>query len=144
MVLDRLKQIRDELKNSAEVSDRAFKNTALIAAQELSQTSQKQNDSSGQKELNTSCKETKQSILQRNCNNQLDKKYFIEKYGSLKNAKAAYQEIYGKQKYGRSWSDFITLAQKLSNSSPKELTELSLEVRITRIENFLQSLGYQF
>ena len=144
MVLNQLKQIRDELKTSAEVYDRAFKNTALIAAGELSQTSQKQNDSSGQKELNTSCKETKQSILQRNCNNQLDKKYFIEKYGSLKNAKAAYQEIYGKQKYGRSWSDFITLAQKLSNSSPKELTELSLEVRITRIENFLQSLGYQF
>ncbi|MEM8673866.1 MAG: hypothetical protein AAGF83_08340 [Cyanobacteria bacterium P01_G01_bin.67] len=133
MVLNQLKQIRDELKSSAKSYDTAFKNTALIAASELSkkQTLLEQTpivDSKQQTKLNS--------------NLIFDKEYFIANYGSLKNAKVAYQKLYGKQKFGRSWSEFIAIAQKLALASSKSKT-LTLEERITKIENFLVSLGYQ-
>ena len=132
MILNQLKQIRDELKSSADAYDNAFKNTALIAASELAkQTQPDQNNVLGNEQQ---CK--------LNLNPVLDKEYFIAKYGSLKNAKAAYQEIYGKQKYGRSWAEFIAIAKKSVSVSPDAKT-LTLEERITRIENFLISLGYQ-
>ena len=138
MVLNQLKKIRDELKSSADAYDNAFMNTALIAASELSelvdQTKPEQKD---QPKLLINNQQS-----QSNLNPVLDKEYFIAKYGSLKNAKAAYQEMYGKQKFGRSWSDFITVARKLTSASPKAKT-LTLDERITKIENFLISLGYQ-
>lgn len=128
MVLNKLKQIRDELKNSADTYDTAFKNTALMAADELVKE---------EKQLKEQLK-TNQHLF--NLNPSLDKQYFIDKYGSLKNAKAAYQKIHGEQQYGRSWSDFLTVAQKLSSPEQPALT---LEERITKIENFLSSFGYQ-
>ena len=123
MVLKQLKQISNELKSSAGNYDTAFRNTASIAARELSDKEQLINSKSSQLNLTPT----------------LDKKYFIAKYGSLKNAKAAYQKKYGEQKYGRSWSDFIAVAQTLTLPEP----ELTLEERVTRIENFLSNLGYQ-
>ena len=137
MVLNHLKQIRDELKVSADNYDRAFKNTALIAAQELVE-----------QELNTKNEKAQASLSKSNfkaidsSEQNLDKQYFIEKYGSLKNAKLAYQKIYGKQKYGRSWSDFIIVVQKLP-TSVSNVQKLSLEDKITKIESFLVTLGYQ-
>lgn len=132
MVLNQLKQIRDELKSSADTYDTAFKNTALIAASELAkQTKPDQSKILGNEQHN-----------KLNLNPVLDKEYFIAKYGSLKNAKTAYQEMYGKQKYGRSWSDFIDKAKKLASVSPKAKT-LTLEERITKIENLLISFGHQ-
>ena len=136
MVLNQLKQIRDELKASAEKYDRAFKKTALIAAQEL--TEQEHNIADEQHQAGLNDNNSKAIVI--SSNNSLDKQYFLEKYGSLKNAKVAYQKRYGKQKYGRSWSDFITVAQKISNSNSQKL---SLEARIAKVENFLVTLGYQ-
>jgi hypothetical protein len=52
MVLNQLKQIREELKNSADAYDRAFQNTAIIAAQELSGQDRKPNNQSNQANLN--------------------------------------------------------------------------------------------
>lgn len=133
MVLNQLKQIRAELKNSADAYDSAFKNTALIAAEELVNQEKKINDQPSQRCLNPTSNQ--------HCSNQsLDKEYFIAKYGSLKQAKAEYQMIYGKQKYGRSWSDFIAVANQLSSS---KLIKLTLEQRVTKIENFLSRFGYQ-
>lgn len=126
MVLNELKQIRDELRNSAERYDNAFKKVASIAAEELV------------KEEN-SIKRVKRSLPLASSSPDLNKRYFLDKYGSLKEAKAAYSKTYGKRKYGRSWSDFIIVAQKLD--SPK--STLTLEERITKIENFLVTLGYQ-
>ncbi len=139
MVLNQLKQIRDQLKSSADAYDNAFMNTALIAASELSeladQIKPKQKD---QPKLFINNQQSQSSLSP-----VLDKEYFIAKYGSLKNAKAAYQEMYGKQKFGRSWSDFIAVAQQLTSASPKAKT-LTLEERITKIENFLIiTLGYE-
>lgn len=128
MVLNKLKQIRNELKNSADTYDTAFKNAALIAAEELVKQ---------EKQLKEQLKSNQHLF---NLNPSLDKQYFIDKYGSLKNAKAAYQKIHGEQKYGRSWSDFLTVAKKLS--SPEQ-SALTLEEKVTKIENFLSSLGYQ-
>ncbi|HEY9771410.1 MAG TPA: hypothetical protein V6C71_23440 [Coleofasciculaceae cyanobacterium] len=125
MVLNQLKQIRDELKKSGDAYDAAFKNTALIAAEELV---------SREKQLKSD-RQTSSCL-----NPVLDKQYFIANYGSLKNSKIAYQKIYGNQNYGRSWSDFIGLAKKLT--LPKQQT-LTLEERVTKLENFLSSLGYQ-
>jgi ElaB/YqjD/DUF883 family membrane-anchored ribosome-binding protein len=128
MGLNKLKQIRNELKNSADTYDTVFKNTALMAADELVKE---------EKKLKEQLKSNQHSF---NLNSSLDKQYFIDKYGSLKNAKAAYQKIHGEQKYGRSWSDFLTVAKKLSSPEQPALT---LEERVTKIENFLSSLGYQ-
>jgi hypothetical protein len=128
MVLNKLKQMRNELKNSASTYDTAFKNVALIAAEELIEK---------EKQLNQQLNSNLKSLF--NLNPTLDKQYFIAKYGSLKNAKVAYQKIHGEQKYGRSWSDFIAVAEKLSLPEQQALT---LEERVTRIENFLSSLGY--
>jgi hypothetical protein len=128
MVLNKLKQIRNELKNSATTYDTAFKNVALIAAEELVEE---------EKQLKKQLKSNQHLF---NLNPSLDKQYFLDKYGTLKNAKAAYQEIYGEQNYGRSWSDFLTIAKKLSLPEQPALT---LEERVTKIENFLSSLGYQ-
>ena len=138
MVLNQLKQIRDELKNSADAYDSAFMNTALIAASELSELADQTKQH--QKEPTKLLINNQQS--QSSLNPVLDKEYFIAKYGSLKNAKAAYQKMYGKQKFGRSWSDFIAIVQKLTSASPEPKT-LTLEDRITKIENFLIALGYQ-
>ncbi len=138
MVLNQLKQIRDQLKNSADAYDSAFMNTALIAASELSELADQTKQH--QKEPTKLLINNQQS--QSSLNPVLDKEYFIAKYGSLKNAKAAYQKMYGKQKFGRSWSDFIAIAQKLTSASPEPKT-LTLEDRITKIENFLIALGYQ-
>ncbi|MEN9566992.1 MAG: hypothetical protein RLZZ69_2188, partial [Cyanobacteriota bacterium] len=127
-VLNKLKQIRNELKNSATTYDTAFKNVALIAAEELVEE---------EKQLKKQLKSNQHLF---NLNPSLDKQYFLDKYGTLKNAKAAYQKIYGEQNYGRSWSDFLTIAKKLSLPEQPALT---LEERVTKIENFLSSLGYQ-
>lgn len=136
MVLNKLKQIRDELKTSAVAYDRAFKNTALIAAEELSDH---EIETDGDLELT----QTPAMLLENSTsedNSDLTKEYFLEKYGSLKNTKIAYQKIYGKQKYGRSWSDFITIAKQLNTAKTEKL---SLEARITKIEDFLKQFGYQ-
>ena len=134
MVLKQLKQIRDELKESAKSYDNAFQNTAIIAATELAN----QTIISDQNQTPLSSSQKNKTSF----NPVLDKEYFLAKYGSLKNAKIEYQKIYGKQKYGRSWSEFIVIAQKLVSKSPNSTT-LTLEERITKIENFLVSLGYQ-
>ena len=128
MVLNRLKQIRSELVDSTERYDNAFKKVALIAAEELV----KEENRIKQVEHNLPALASSTSSL--------DKKYFLNKYGSLKKAKAAYTRKYGKQKYGRSWSDFITIAKKLDLA---EQPVLSLEDRIIKIEKFLVTLGYQ-
>lgn len=134
MVLNQLKQIRDELEKSAKSYDNAFKNTALIAATELA----KQTSVTNQNKISlTSSQPTKTNL-----NPVLDKEYFLAKYGSLKNAKTEYQKIYGKHKYGRSWSEFIAIAKQLATDSSQPKT-LTLEERIAKIENFLVSLGYQ-
>ena len=136
MVLNRLKQVRDELKNSADLYDNAFKNTAIIAATELSDRNNRSRDSDRQMLL-----DSRNSLLNSSrLNSTLDKQYFINKYGTLKNAKLAYQKIYGEQKFGRSWSDFIAVIKTLSSTKPETET---LEARITKIEKFLQTLGYQ-
>ena len=128
MVLNELKKIRDELKKSAERYDNAFKNVALIAAEELVKEEKKIK----QVDLNKFVLPASTSSL--------DKKYFLNKYGSLKKAKAAYTKKYGEQKYGRSWSDFIAVVKDLDLP---EQPILSLEDRITKIEKFLVTLGYQ-
>jgi len=129
MVLNQLKKVREELKKSSEVYDNAFKSTALIAAKELNK-----HNNIIHKNLDN------QDIQSNRLNSTYTKEYFVKKFGTLKNAKLAYNKIYGQQMYGRSWSDFIAVAKKLSNSQPREL---SLEERITKIEQFLRSLGYQ-
>jgi hypothetical protein len=129
MVLNKLKQIRNELKNSASTYDTAFKTVALAAAEELVEE---------EKQLKQQLNSNLKTLL--NLNPTLDKQYFIAKYGSLNNAKVAYQKIHGEQKYGRSWSDFIAVAKKLSLPEQQALT---LEERVTRIENFISSLGHQ-
>ena len=136
MVLDKLKKIRNELQNSAEAYDNAFKNTALIAAQELSDRSLKIDN------LQPSVNLASDNILNGKPSLQLtlNKKYFLDKYGSLKNAKAAYQKQYGKQKYGRSWAEFIAAVKQLNTAQTQEL---SIEARITKIENYLKKLGYE-
>ena len=128
MVLNRLKQIRSELVDSAERYDNAFKKVALIAAEELV------------KEENRIKQVDRNEFVLAASNSSLDKQYFLNKYGSLKNAKAAYTKKYGEQKYGRSWSDFVTVAKKLDLA---EQSVLTLEDRITKIEKFLVTLGYQ-
>ena len=126
MVLNELKQIRNELKDSAECYDDAFKKVALIAAEQLV------------KEENKIKQLDRDRPVLANSTPNLDKQYFLNKYGSLKNAKAAYTRMYGERKYGRSWSDFIAVV-KLDLSEQPVLT---LEDRITKIEKFLVTLGY--
>jgi len=128
MVLNELKQISNDLRDSAERYDNAFKNVALIAAEELVKEKRKIKIDADNNQLPST------SSLD------LDKQHFIAKYGNLKNAKAAYLKKYGKQKYGRSWSDFIAVARTLGVAKQQTLT---LEERITKIENFLVTLGYQ-
>ncbi|MGL6342036.1 MAG: hypothetical protein ACRC80_23180 [Waterburya sp.] len=142
MVLNQLKQIREELKNSADAYDRAFKNIAIIAAQELNDQNSKINNQLNQADLSFNNSQCNKLSL----NPSLNKEDFIEKYGTLKNAKIAYQKMYGEQKYGRTWSDFITVAKRLDVAKKADVSkpeELSLEVRIDKIEQFLKSLGYQ-
>ena len=126
MVLNELKQIRNELKDSAECYDDAFKKVALIAAEQLV------------KEENKIKQLDRDRPVLANSTPNLDKQYFLNKYGSLKNAKAVYTRMYGERKYGRSWSDFIAVV-KLDLSEQPVLT---LEDRITKIEKFLVTLGY--
>ena len=122
MVLNKLKKIRDEWEESSQAYDRAFKNTALIAAEVLQE---KQN-----------ILDSKEQLLAVN----LDKAYFINKYGSLKQAKVAYKKAYSDRKYGRSWQDFLKIARELP---PPDKPCLTLEQRVTRIENILKGMGYQ-
>ena len=117
MVLNELKQIRNELKDSAERYDDAFKKVAIIAAEELVKEENKI------KQLDRNLPALADSIQS------LDKQYFFNKYGSLKNAKAAYTRMYGERKYGRSWSDFIAVVKKLDLP---EQPVISLEDRITK------------
>lgn len=144
MVLNQLKQIRDELKSSADAYDTAFKNTALIAATELVEQQQFTSKRSKNKQLQNKAED---SFSFKPVMNKL---YFVDKYGSLKNAKTAYQKIYRQQKFGRSWSDFLAVVKELpltststAASTPKTLSLESIDERITRIENFLMSLGFQ-
>lgn len=145
MVLNQLKQLRDELRNSADAYDTAFKNTALIAATELAER---------EKHFNNEQLNNKQLLNKANDLSDLkpvmNKSYFIDKYGSLKNAKAAYQKIYRQQKFGRSWSDFLAVVKELPitstptiTSTSKTLTLEAIDERITKIENFLMGLGFQ-
>jgi hypothetical protein len=127
MVLNQLKQIREELKNSADAYDRAFRNTAIIAAQELNDQDRKTNNQSNQANLNFNNSQGNKFTL----NPSFDKKYFIKKYGTLKNAKVAYQEMYGEQKYGRTWSDFIAVAKKLDVSKKSNVSK-SKELSLTK------------
>lgn len=123
MTLNKLKQIRNQLKQSTEVYDQAFKNTALIAAEGLANQ---------QKILSG----VEHKVITQN----IDKKYLIEKYGNLKTAKEEYKKIYGDKNYGKSWNDFINAVKDLPII---EKTELTLEQRVERIEKLLQSLGHQ-
>lgn len=78
MVLNRLKKIRDELKESAKSYDEAFRNTALIAAESL--VTQKQLLDA---ELSHN---SKPKLLGNGTNKVLPqtvtKEYFLQKYGS--------------------------------------------------------------
>jgi hypothetical protein len=136
MVLNNLKKIRDELKESAKSYDEAFKNTAIIAAESLASKHQflepELNCNSPQISLTNTNSKKLQPIL--------TKKYFIEKYGNLKNTKEAYKKVYGQKSYGRSWQDFLTVAAELPLIEQPALT---LEQRVTRIENILKTLGYE-
>ena len=126
MVLSKLKKIRDELEESAKAYDEAFKNTALIAAKSLMDQQQK---------INANSHEFNQKLLSQG----FDKEYFLDKYGSLKKAKEKYKKVYPQTKYGRSWQDFLIAVQDLPSIENNPLT---LEERITRIENILRTMGY--
>ena len=126
MVLSKLKKIRDELQESAKAYDDAFKNTALIAAESLMDQQQK---------INLQSAAIDQKALPQN----LDKEYFLGKFGSLKKAKQEYKKLYPKIRYGISWQDFLKAVQNLPSM---EKNSLSLEERITRIENILRTMGH--
>ncbi len=64
----------------------------------------------------------------------------MNKYGSLKKAKAEYKKLYGEQNYGRSWKDFLNIVNQLP---PLERPVLTLEQRIKRIEDILMGMGYE-
>ena len=127
MVLNKLKKIRDELEKSAKVYDESFRNTALIAAESLMNQ---------QEAINTKSSAIDQKLLSQG----LDKKYFLDNFGSLKKAKEEYKKRYPKTKFGRSWQDFLEVVQNLPSI---ENNRLSLEQRITRIENILRTMGHQ-
>lgn len=133
MVLDKLKKIRDELKESATSYDEAFKNTALIATESL-MTQQQLLDA----ELNKS--KPSYNTNKKTLVSTLNKEYFLERYGSLKKAKEAYKQIYGQKKYGKSWQEFLTVANELPLIQQPMLT---LEARVEKIENILKSMGYK-
>ncbi|MGL5938961.1 MAG: hypothetical protein ACRC2S_01020 [Waterburya sp.] len=122
MTLNKLKQIRNELKQNVEIYDEAFKNIAIIAAEGLVER---------QKSLNNSDNE----ILTQN----LDKEYFIKKYGNFRTAREDYKKIYGNNSYGRSWDNFLNVVRELPSI---EQSKLTLEQRIERIENILRSMGH--
>lgn len=126
MILNQLKKIRDELKESAKAYDEAFKNTAIIATEELMHRQQ----------LNDNTDRVSSKALPQS----LDKKYFIKKYGSLQKTKEEYKKIYGKKNYGKSWEDFLKLAKELPLIEEPIFT---LEQRIERIENILKTMGYK-
>lgn len=125
MLLNELKKIRDELKESAKLYDEAFKNTAIIAADELMNRQQ----------INNNTQQVNNKFLAEN----LDKDYFIKRYGSLQKTKEEYKKIYGQKNYGKSWQDFLKVAKELSL---KQQPSFTLEQRIERIENILRNLGY--
>ncbi len=135
MILKELKKIRDELKESAASYDEAFKDTAIIATQSLLSQEQIIDD-----ELNKNQKTTVEKSQGKILPQTLTKEYFLDKYGSLKKAKEAYQNTYGNKKYGRSWQDFLAAVSELPLIKKQELT---LEERITRIENILKSMGHE-
>ena len=126
MVLSKLKKIRDELEESAKAYDEAFKNTALIAAESLMNQQQK---------INAKSSELNRKLLSQS----VDKEYFLDKYGSLKKTKEEYKKVYPQAKYGRSWQDFLEAVQYLP---PIENSPLTLEQRISRIEDILRTMGH--
>jgi hypothetical protein len=126
MVLNQLKKIRDELKESAKAYDEAFKNTAIIATEELINRQQ----------LHNSTEQVNSKVLIQG----LDKEYFIKKYGSLQKTKEEYKKVYGQKNYGISWQDFLKVAKELPLIEQPILT---LEQRIERIENILRTMGYE-
>jgi hypothetical protein len=126
MVLNQLKKIRDELKESAKSYDEAFKNTAIIATEELMHRQQ----------LHDNTQQVSSQVFPQS----LDKEYFIKKYGSLQKTKEEYKKVYGQKNYGRSWQDFLKVAKELPFIEQPVLT---LEQRIERIENILKTMGYK-
>ncbi|MBE9168172.1 hypothetical protein IQ238_11835 [Pleurocapsales cyanobacterium LEGE 06147] len=126
MVLNQLKKIRDELKESAKAYDEAFKNTAIIATEELI----------NRQKLHDNTQQVSSKVLAKS----LDKGYFIKKYGSLQKTKEEYKKIYGQKNYGRSWKDFLKVAKELPLIEQPIFT---LEQRIERIENILRTMGYE-
>jgi hypothetical protein len=122
MTLNKLKQIRNELKQNAEIYDEAFKNTAMIAAEELGD---KQN-----------LLDNRHKIFKPI----LDKKYFLERYGNLITAKQEYKKIYRSKDFGKSWDDFLNAVKELPLMEQPIMT---LEQRIQRIENILSAMGYE-
>ena len=126
MILNQLKKIRDELKESAKAYDEAFKNTAIIATEELINRQQ----------LHNNTEQVNSKVLLQG----LDQEYFIKKYGSLQKTKEEYKKVYGQKNYGRSWQDFLKLAKELPLIEQPIFT---LEQRIERIENILRTIGYE-
>ena len=133
MILEELKQISKELKDSAKSYDNSFKNTAIIATEGLINQQEKN------KVLN-SCTQTSLLPDKVSHNQSFDKNYFVNKYGSLKKAKEEYKKLYGEKNYGRSWKDFLSIVNQIS---PIEQPVLTLEQRIKRIEDILISMGYE-
>ena len=133
MILEELKQISKELKDSAKSYDNSFKNTAIIATEGLINQQEKN------KVLN-SCRQTSLLPDKVSHNQSFDKNYFVNKYGSLKKAKEEYKKLYGEKNYGRSWKDFLSIVNQISS---REQPVLTLEQRIKRIEDILIRMGYE-
>lgn len=144
MILEELKQISKELKDSAKSYDNSFKNTAIMATEGLIKQQELFNTHQNKEQLLTEDKKTNLLSSEVSRHQSFDRKYFIDKYGSLKKAKEEYKKLYGKKNYGRSWRDFLNIVKQLpSKEQPaKEQPVLTLEQRIKRIEDILISMGY--
>lgn len=132
MILNELKQISKELKDSAKSYDNSFRKTAIIAKEELMT-----------RQENYQLLDCQQTFLlqdEMSDNRSLDKKYFVDKYGSFKKAKEECKKIYGEKNYGRSWKEFLNIINQIS---PAKQQVLTLEQRIKRIEDILISIGYK-
>lgn len=140
MILDELKQISKELKDSASSYDNSFRNTAIIATEGLIDRQQLLNTEQDRDKVLTNSKETSLLRGEVSRNHSFDRNYFINKYGSLKKAKEEYKKLYGHKNYGRSWKDFLNIVKQLP--SLEQPVVLTLEQRIKRIEDILISMGY--
>ncbi len=144
MILEELKQISKELKDSAKSYDDSFKNTAIMATEGLIKQQELLNTHQNQEQLLTEDKKTDLLRGEVSRHQSLDRKYFIDKYGSLKKTKEEYTKLYGKKNYGRSWKDFLNIVKQLPSKEQlaKEQPVLTLEQRVKRIEDILISMGY--